>query len=566
MSKKLTTLSVLAFLVAVAALVVAGLAWFQAWKNQPLDEVKPVAPVAIADIAGVRAEPGDVTFDLSSLDAGGNTQVIWHCGKVLAGVRSDYAAAWTDLQGKLLVSGTSHALRAGEIHLAVGAMRGHGGHPAPNALINTVRSDRWFLEQEHPLAVFRGTALSARRDGEQAALAEAVAGWTHHLSGTLALNGVEQALLVPARVEVAEGSVRIDTVFPISRKAFGIERRQGFEPPADVDDRVLIEVHIHATRDPLSVVAELNGQLVAQQAATGELSDRVANLTARLEQIEGAIDELRRSIERGVAATPSIDIAALPPRFVDHVDYRNSDHDPRFKDIGYAPEFTMVLMPGDPAAGIAPFYAQTTEVTWEMFRAWSYCEDVADDTKIAAMRAADLRPSPCYDDASRGFGFDGRAALGLSRRNALAFCRYLSERTGRSYRLMTGAEWTWIAKATGGVPAVAQEVAWLRNNADTDLFGEPMPMPVAQKPADKFGLFDFWGNVAEWVMDDKQYIRGGSYLTEAKDLTLEWREDESQDVWNATYPNRPKSKWWYRDRFDMGFRLCCDPVNLPRGK
>ena len=44
------------------------------------------------------------------------------------------------------------------------------------------------------------------------------------------------------------------------------------------------------------------------------------------------------------------------------------------------------------------------------------------------------------------------------------------------------------------------------------------------------------------------------------------RETESQDIWNETYPNLPKSLWWYRDRFDMGFRLVCDPINLPDAK
>ena len=51
----------------------------------------------------------------------------------------------------------------------------------------------------------------------------------------------------------------------------------------------------------------------------------------------------------------------------------------------------MVLVPGDPADGIAPFYVQTTEVTWEMFRAWSYCEDVANDAHSAALRTAEKR-------------------------------------------------------------------------------------------------------------------------------------------------------------------------------
>ena len=65
---------------------------------------------------------------------------------------------------------------------------------------------------------------------------------------------------------------------------------------------------------------------------------------------------------------------------------------------------------------------------------------------------------------------------------------------------------------------------------------------------------------------DEVFIRGGSYLVTKDELTLDWRETESQDIWNETYPNLPKSLWWYRDRFDMGFRLVCDPVNIPGAK
>ena len=85
----------------------------------------------------------------------------------------------------------------------------------------------------------------------------------------------------------------------------------------------------------------------------------------------------------------------------------------------------------------------------------------------------------------------------------------MSEQTGRSYRLWTDAEWRYVAEATGGVPADAHSVAWLAGNSDQDEWGDTRSMPVAQKPANELGLHDFWGNVAEWVMADEQYIRGG---------------------------------------------------------
>jgi len=445
-------------------------------------------------------------------------------------------------------------------------MRGHGAHPAPNALINTVRKNQWFLEEEHPVAVFRGHAISPRAAGEESSFDAAVLGWTHTITGSFQLNGIERDLDIPARIDVGEDRVKIDAIFPISRADFDVASRRGHELPAEIDDQVVIEVHIHATPDPLSLVGEMHRRMVAQQAEIGRLEDQAARTAAVVGRLETTVEELRRAAQRGTAAQAEVDPSALPARFTDRVDYRNLRGDERYKDLGRSAEFEMISVPGDPDRGIAPFYVQTTEVTWEMFRAWSYCEDIADEEHAVALRESELRPSPCYDDASRGHGFDSRAALGVSRRNAVSFCRYLSELTGRPYRLMTGDEWVYLAEATGGVPDKPQDIAWLADNTDTDDFGDPLSMPVGLKPTDRLGLHDFWGNVAEWVMDDDQYVRGGSYLVKADDLTLDWRVDESQDIWNETYPNTPKSMWWYRDRFDMGFRLVCDPVNIPEGQ
>ncbi len=549
----------------IAALGVGAMAWVQAWMNQPIAAPVHGDAVEIADVSGVRAARGDRTLDLVSRDEGGNTQVTWHCGKTLMGSRHEYTGAWSHVAGRLLLAPESRTLRAGELHLSVDAMRGHGAHPAPNALINTVRENQWFLVREHPTAVLRSRSFTPRSEGEAASFDRAVADWTHTITGTFQLNGIERELSIFARIEVTGDSVRIDAVFPISRVEYGVARRMGFEPPAEVDDQVVIEVHIHATPDPMTLVAELNRQVVAQQAAIGQLQDQAQKLSTRVDRLVSTADELRREIARGGKAT-AVDLASLPARFADRVDYRNSTEDERYKDLGYAASFEMVLVPGDSAKKIDPFYVQTTEVTWKMFQAWSYCEDIAKEAYGVELREAGLRPSPCYDDASRGHGFDGRAALGVSRRNAQAFCRYMSERTGRSYRLMTDTEWRYLAEAAGGVPTKPHEVAWLAGNADTDDFGDAISMPIGQKPANRLGLHDFWGNVAEWVMDDAQYLRGGSYLVKAEDLALGWQEKESQDTWNATYPNSPKSQWWYRDRFDMGFRLVCDLVNIPKGR
>lgn len=568
MSKKVTIFAVSATLLSVVAVGMAGMAWYQSWLNQPLDEISETAAIEIGDVASVAAKDSDVALDLTPIDEGGNTQITWRCGKVLAGTRHDYSGAWPRLAGRVLIDPQTRSLRAGELQIVVNAMRGHGDHPAPNAMINTVRDNEWFAP-DHPMAVLTTRMTEARADDELASFASAIDGWTHKLLCNLQLNGVERKMTIFARMQIDEQSLRLDATFPISRTAFEVAKRKGFEPPAEVDDEVLIDIRIHATPDPLAVVAELNRELVAQQAKNGQLTAQVKTLATRLNRIETGQAELQRELQALLAAGASaatVDASSLPDRFTDYVDYKNERGDDKILNLDYAAEFEMILIPGDAKRGIKPFYAQKTEVSWDMFRAWSYCTDVEDPIHAADLKDELLRPTPCYEDASRGHGFDGRAVLGVSRRNALAFCRHVSELTGRSYRLWTDDEWRYIAEATGGVPENPHEVAWLDGNCGEDEWGAKLTMPIAQKPANKFGLHDFWGNVAEWVMADEVFIRGGSYLVKKEDLSIDWKKTESQSIWNETYPNLPKSLWWYRDRFDMGFRLVCDPVNLPKEK
>ncbi|HEB53328.1 MAG TPA: YceI family protein, partial [bacterium] len=390
-------------LLSVAALGVAGFAYYQAWLNQPLEEADEPAAVEIGDVAGVAAAPGELALELRAQDEGGNTQMLWRCGKVLAGVRHDYVGAWTRLTGRVLVDPQSRTLRAGELHVVVNAMRGHGEHPAPNAMINTVRANQWFAP-EHPMAVLKTRRVRPRKDGEQAPFAAAVDGWTHALDATLLLNGIERELTVFARIEVGERSLALDATFPVSRREFEVHKRQGFEPPADVDDQVLVDVRIRATPDPLAVIAELHRELVAQQARSGVLAQQVETLAGRLDRVENDQAELQRQLEAARAEVAAAGGAAgaapteLPARFTDHVDYRNERGDEHIDDLGYQVPFEMVLISGDPAKGIKPFYLQTTEVTWKMFRAWSYCTDIKDPSYAAKLKDELLRPTPCYED------------------------------------------------------------------------------------------------------------------------------------------------------------------------
>jgi formylglycine-generating enzyme required for sulfatase activity len=91
--------------------------------------------------------------------------------------------------------------------------------------------------------------------------------------------------------------------------------------------------------------------------------------------------------------------------------------------------------------------------------------------------------------------------------DALAFCQWLAERTGKPYRLPTEAEWERAAR--GGLEN--KLYTWgdeaPQNQPHYDELWLIGPEPVGQRPANGFGLYDISENVHEWCADwyDENY-------------------------------------------------------------
>ena len=116
------------------------------------------------------------------------------------------------------------------------------------------------------------------------------------------------------------------------------------------------------------------------------------------------------------------------------------------------------------------------------------------------------RPLPSDNRWGRG----NRPVINVNFEDALAYASWLSETTGKKYRLPTESEWEYVARAEtnslfwwGNDIKDASGRANCRrgcNSKFSGLFGAKTA-PVGSYPANGFGVYDTAGNVAEWVAD-----------------------------------------------------------------
>lgn len=98
---------------------------------------------------------------------------------------------------------------------------------------------------------------------------------------------------------------------------------------------------------------------------------------------------------------------------------------------------------------------------------------------------------------------DNEAVIFVNWYQARDYCKWLSEKTGKSYRLPTEAEWEYACKAGSyasysfGDYLPASEC---KNQKESHSF-IPVDLTVAQGKPNAYGLYDMHGNVEEWCMD-----------------------------------------------------------------
>lgn len=164
---------------------------------------------------------------------------------------------------------------------------------------------------------------------------------------------------------------------------------------------------------------------------------------------------------------------------------------------------------------------------------------------------------------------DDEAVIFVSYYDAVEFCKWLSAKEGRSYRLPTEAEWEYACKAGSYTSYYNDDVlSNVYRKRQEHVWGDissGINLKVATTPPNCLGLYDMHGNVEEWCYDwygaydhttvldptgpEKgifKVTRGGSHSTPVKYLRS-----------NNRMGMLPEDKHWL-----TGFRVVCDAKTI----
>ncbi len=244
---------------------------------------------------------------------------------------------------------------------------------------------------------------------------------------------------------------------------------------------------------------------------------------------------------------------------------------------------------------IRPFWMGKHEVTWDEFDVFRGEVGLGhkDDFNLLRKKDPDAITGPTQpygDGGAPDFGntHAGHPALRITHLAAWEYCRWLSKKTGRTYRLPTEAEWEWACRAGtksayffGDDPKQLGDYAWYVKNAPLAADEDTQSHPPATRKPNPWGLYDMYGNVTEWCLDryektsyekfprDKatlgpvvlpgdtrfsHVVRGGSFADEPARCRSAARRG-SDKSWIKDDPQKPQSIYWLTRMDFVGFRV-----------
>jgi len=228
-----------------------------------------------------------------------------------------------------------------------------------------------------------------------------------------------------------------------------------------------------------------------------------------------------------------------------------------------------------------PFWMMTTEVTNALYNQF----DPTHDSRFIDQW--------CKDHTLPGYpaNLPNQPVIRINWNKANEFCRWLSEKTGKKFRLPTEAEWEWACRAGSATPMwygdTSVDFGRLENMSDMQtkkfVVRGVNPQPIDNPPdfeafipraegvddgnmiacnvgsyqANPWGLFDMHGNVSEWTASD---YRPYPYIDAPNDSSFRkvarggsWRD---RPEWSRSGIRRAYEAW--QPVYNVGIRVVCD--------
>ena len=193
-----------------------------------------------------------------------------------------------------------------------------------------------------------------------------------------------------------------------------------------------------------------------------------------------------------------------------------------------------------------------------------------------AQYKAVMGTNPATEYDPERFVAPNKPVVGVSWDDAVAFCAALAQRTSRSYRLPSEAEWEYACRAGTTTPfyfgrTLTTEVAnydgnYTYGDGPKGEFRDALTLVDHFGIANHFGLSDMHGNVDEWCQDAWH-----SNYDEAPTDGSPWVGDSSSHVlrggswgFNPGYCRSAYRNYYDADNrgYNIGFRVCCSAPRL----
>lgn len=210
------------------------------------------------------------------------------------------------------------------------------------------------------------------------------------------------------------------------------------------------------------------------------------------------------------------------------------------------------------------FYISKFEITVAQYK--MFCEDTGKEFPAAPSNVPDPRTGEDWyyehDNVEKWVWKDDLPIVNVSWNDAMEYCKWLSEYSGRKYRLPTEAEWEFAAR--GGNKSKNYIYSGSNNPFDVAWFDESTSESGLRKVGtlkpNELGIYDMSGNASEWCYDfyDMKYygksapknpkgptegqfrvIRGGSW----------YFVSDMAEITTRDGPKPSTSNWYY------GFRV-----------